>query len=160
MNIEIKDNFLESDLIQYVSNHFILTPHYFGHSSSGKGNLFYSNNLDLNNPIYNFLCLKIAKTFTNNIEIIRMYINVQHCFMDGEFHKDDGDHTVLLMVTPTLKKKSGCFEIKEKNKKLKKIDFIQNRLIKFPSSWEHRGCAPIEKNTLRITLAFKIKDHI
>jgi hypothetical protein len=34
---------------------------------------------------------------------------------------------------------------------------IQNQLILFPSLWNHRGCAPIEKNTPRITLAFKTK---
>ena len=65
----------------------------------------------------------------------------------------------MLMITPTLKKNSGEFQIKENNKKLKKVSFVQNRLIKFPSSWKHKGCAPSEKNTPRITLAFKIKDY-
>tara|TARA_Y100000401_G_C8215707_1_gene170726 strand:+ start:128 stop:373 length:246 start_codon:yes stop_codon:yes gene_type:complete len=79
--------------------------------------------------------------------------------MDGDFHIDDGDHTVILMITPTLKKNSGEFQIKENNKKLKKVSFVQNRLIKFPSSWTHKGCAPIEKNTPRITLVWKTKEY-
>ena len=95
----------------------------------------------------------------NDTEILRMYINVQYCFMNGSFHADDGDHTVLLMITPTLKKNSGEFHIKENNKKLKKISFVQNRLIKFPSLWEHKGCSPTEKNTPRITLVFKTRKH-
>tara|TARA_R110000787_G_scaffold273182_1_gene380805 strand:- start:2717 stop:3199 length:483 start_codon:yes stop_codon:yes gene_type:complete len=159
MNTEITDNFLESDLIKYLSNYFILCPQQYGHSSNGKGNLFYSTNLDVNNPLYNFLCMKVGKLFLNHTEILRMYINVQYCFMNGSFHADDGDHTVLLMITPTLKKNSGEFHIKENNKKLKKISFVQNRLIKFPSLWEHKGCSPTEKNTPRITLVFKTRKH-
>ena len=87
-----------------------------------------------------------------------MYINVQHCFMDGDFHKDYGDNKVLLMISPTLKDKSGCFKIKENNKKLTSINFVQNKLIIFPSSWLHKGCAPVEKNIPRITLVFKTKN--
>jgi hypothetical protein len=78
--------------------------------------------------------------------------------MDGGFHNDQGDNTVLLMISPTLKNKSGCFEIKENNKKLKSIDFTQNKLIIFPASWLHKGSAPIEKNIPRITLVFKTKN--
>jgi len=61
----------------------------------------------------------------------------------------------LLMISPTLEKNSGSFEIKENNKEIKIINFLQNRLITFPAKWEHKGCAPIEKRTPRITLAFK-----
>ena len=159
MNTEITDNFLEKDLIKYLSNHFTLCPQQYGHSSKGNGNLWYSTNLDLHNPLYNFLCMKVGKLFLHNIKILRMYINVQYCFMDGDFHTDEGDNTVMLMITPTLKKNSGEFEIKENNKKVKKISFVQNRLIKFPSSWNHKGCAPIEKNTPRITLVWKTKGY-
>jgi hypothetical protein len=155
MSIRIKNNFLEKDLIDYLFNHFKQLPHYYGHRSTDKGNTFYSTNLNLQDSLYNFLCFKISKMFKYNIRILRMYINIQHCFMDGEFHQDDGDSTVLLMITPTLQSKSGCLEIKEYNKVLKTIPFIQNKLIIFPALWYHRGCAPIEKNIPRITLAFK-----
>jgi hypothetical protein len=153
--IEIKNNFLENDLINYLFAHFQKLPHYYGHKSTEESNSFYATNLNFEDPFYNFLCFKISNFFKNNIKIIRMYINVQHCHMEGSFHKDDGDTTVLLMITPTLKQGSGCFEIKENNKNLKIIPFIQNKLIMFPASWAHRGRAPIEKNIPRITLAFK-----
>ena len=159
MKTEIIDNFLEKDLIKYLSNHFTLCPQQYGHSSVGKGNVWYSTNLDLHDPLYNFLCFKIGEVFPNTVQILRMYTNIQYCFMDGDFHIDDGDHTVILMITPTLKKNSGEFQIKENNKKLKKVSFVQNRLIKFPSSWTHKGCAPIEKNTPRITLVWKTKGY-
>ena len=157
MNIVIKNNFLEKDLIDYLFNHFKQLPHYYGHRSSDKdkGNSFYSTNLNVHDFLYNFLCSKIAKIFKYDIKILRMYINIQHCFMDGEFHQDDGELTVLLMITPTLQSKSGCLEIKEHNKILKTIPFIQNKLVIFPASWYHKGCAPIEKNIPRITLVFK-----
>jgi hypothetical protein len=97
-------------------NHFKQLPHYYGHKSTDKGSSFYATNLNLHDSLYNFLYFKISKMFKYNIEILRMYINIQHCFMDGEFHQDDGDSTVLLMITPTLQPKSGCLEIKEHNK--------------------------------------------
>lgn len=157
MKMEIKNNFLEKDLIDYLFNHFKQLPHYYGHKSRDEGNEFYVTELHPEDPLNKFLSLKILKLFTYNTIILRMYTNIQHCSMDGSFHEDDGDTTVLLMVSPTLQKDSGCFEIKENNKNLKKIPFIQNQLILFPSLWNHRGCAPIEKNTPRITLAFKTK---
>jgi cupin superfamily acireductone dioxygenase involved in methionine salvage len=79
--------------------------------------------------------------------------------MNGDFHTDDGDTTVLLMITPTLINNSGCFQIKENNEKINTINFVKNKLIIFPAKWEHKGCAPIEKNIPRITLAFKTEKY-
>ena len=74
--------------------------------------------------------------------------------MDGGWHKDDGDRTYMLMVTPTLKKDSGLFEIKDNNNKVHKITFEQNKLVVFNAklaSW----LAQEEKGIPRITLAYK-----
>ena len=74
--------------------------------------------------------------------------------MDGDWHTDDGKNTILLMVTKTLKNGSGDFQIKIDNK-INKVSFVQNRLIFFDASFQHRGLAPKELNTPRITFAFK-----
>ena len=70
--------------------------------------------------------------------------------MEGSWHKDDGDLTVLYMATQTLEPGVGCLEIRD----MEPINFVQNRLVWFNASKYHRGRAP---NTYhpRITLAFK-----
>ncbi len=152
--IKIIDNFLEKDLINYLEKLFIYnTPHYYGHSSTEKSNEFYNSNLNINDAMINFLIIKLKKQFNFN-QVLRSYINIQHNGMNGNWHQDDGSNTILIMITKTLKKGSGQFELKN-NEKINKIDFIQNRLIYFDATKHHRGLAPKEINTPRITLAFK-----
>lgn len=157
-DLKYKDNFLEDDFINYIHNYFLTIPHYYGHSTIGNGigTCFYNHEFNLDTPLIQYLCFKVQKECERNLAFLRVYINVQHNNMDGSFHKDDGDMTVLLMLSKTLKKNSGQFEIK-KNNILKKIDFVKNRIIFFDSTLEHRGTAPKEKNEVRITLAFKTK---
>ena len=156
-SVEVFDNFLEKDLITFLNNYFLSIPHYYGHTSNKKGNFFYATNLDVNDPLISFLCKKIVNKKKNNIEILRVYINIQHLEMNGEFHEDDGDTTYLVMISKTLNEKSGEFQIIDKNNELKTFNFVQNRLIMFSSNLKHRGMAPSEKNTPRITLVFKTK---
>ena len=103
----------------------------------------------------NYLCEKIQRVEGMPIKILRVYFNVQHSGMDGDWHEDDGDTTYLLMITKTLKPGDGCFEIKENNK-IKKINFVQNRLVYFNATTPHRGrCTKKPDKEPRITLAFK-----
>jgi hypothetical protein len=159
--LKIVDDFLEKDLIEYLETYFTTIPHYYGHSSNGldNGTSFYMSHLDISNPLINFLCLKVQKQIESKLGFLRVYINIHYSNMPGDFHEDDGDLTILLMVSKTLQKESGQFQIKLNNNedKIYPVDFIQNRLIIFPANWKHRGLAPIEHNTPRITLAFKTK---
>ena len=152
--MNVIDNFLEKDLIEYLEKLFIFnTPHYYGHTSNKKGNKFYFSNLNTEDILIKYLIIKLKKKFKFN-QVIRSYINIQYNGMNGDWHPDDGSHTIILMITKTLKKGSGQFEIKD-NEKINKIDFIQNRLIYFDATKQHRGMDPKEINTPRITLVFK-----
>jgi len=159
--IKILDNFLENDLSKYLEKHFLEVPHYFGHSSlgSGIGAPFYKSDLNLYDPLIQFLCFKVQKQINYKIGFLRVYINVHYVGMPGEFHKDDGDTTILLMTSKTLQLNSGQFQIQINNdiNNIQSIDFVQNRLIIFPAEWNHRGLDPKEYSTPRITLAFKTK---
>ena len=159
MKFEIKDNFLETDLSKYLEHYFLEIPHNFGGSSLGLNNSssFYQANLNPYDPLIKFLCLKVQKQVDYKLKFLRVYINIQYSNMPGEFHVDDGDTTMLLMTSKTLQKGSGQFEIQINNdiSNIESVDFIQNRLILFPALWKHRGLAPIENGTPRITLAFK-----
>lgn len=153
---KIIDNWLEPDLVKYLNEYFLYSvPHYYGHSSNNdrSKSCFYASGINQNDPLNDFLFQKLRQSLNLNLNLIRMYINVQHKDMDGDYHTDDGDSsniTCLYMVTKTLNN-SGYFEIKNEEK----IDFKQNRLICFDSKKEHRGLAPIETGDVRITLAFK-----
>jgi hypothetical protein len=152
--IKIIDNFLGEDLIKHLEEIFLFkTPHYYGHKSHKDSKFFYNCNVNLNDYLLMFLHKKLKDIFKIK-EVLRCYINIQFNGMDGDWHQDDGNHTILLMVTKTLKKGSGEFQIKKDNK-INKISFIQNRLIFFNSSLKHRGMSPKEIAVPRITLAFK-----
>jgi hypothetical protein len=149
--IKIKENFLDKNLINFLNNYFLEIPHYYGHSSNKDGNKFYSHFFNVDNPLINF----ISKTIEENIKILEAYINVQYTNMDGDFHTDEGNITHLLMVSKTLINLSGCFQTMDENNNLTSYNFVQNRLISFPAKLKHRGLAPLEKNSPRITLVFK-----
>ena len=156
--MKVIDNFLGKDLIQHLEKMFLFNqPHFYGHyskeSTLDKSNLFYNSNINLNDFLIQFIYSKVEKTFNIN-RIIRAYINIQYNGMDGDWHVDEGHNTILLMVTKSLKKGSGEFQIKENNK-INKIQFVQDRIILFNASSEHKGMSPIEINTPRITFAFK-----
>ena len=153
METKIIDNWLDKDLVDHI-NYICLfkIPHFWKHNNVNSINCFYATDLNQNDNLWEFLFYKLKKSLNLNLELIRMYINIQHQEMHGNFHTDEGNITCLYMVTKTLQKDSGCFEIKGENK----INFIQNRLIAFDASKEHKGHGPSEKE-VRITLAFKTK---
>lgn len=151
MEYKIIDNALDKDLINYLNNIFIYKiPHFYGHSSNENSLKFYTSDLNKEDIFINYIVN--ALNIKNNI--LRSYINVQFNGMEGDWHIDDGTETILLMISKTLMKNSGEFKLKKENNIIN-IDFIQNRLIIFNSKILHKGCAPIEINTPRVTLIFK-----
>lgn len=160
--IKIIDNFFEEDLSKYLDKYFLEIPHLYGHSSldlkSHKEQIpFYTSYLNIHDPLIKFLCLKVQKQVDYKIGFYRTYINIHFNGMPGTWHPDEGDTTFLVMTSKTLQKGSGQFQVKINNddNNIKSIDFIQNRLIIFPATWEHRGLDPVEHATPRVTLAFK-----
>lgn len=144
--IEIK-NWLNKDLHQFLEYTYLYhTPHFYGEHSNNKKFHYYCN-LNEDN-LTKYLAHKITKSLKKDLNFTRIYINVQHPNMPGDFHKDgDNDITCLYMVTG-----NGNFEIKNEGK----YKFEKNKLIIFDSQKQHRGLAPSEG--IRITLAFKAKN--
>jgi len=147
-------NWLEKDFADFLEKKLMYdTPHYYGHKSTNDDeNMFYSNNLNTNESVTQYLMYKIKKSLNKNLSFLQPYMNIQHPNMDGIFHKDDDgtkkfcDYTCLYMVTG-----EGDFEIKDE----KRIEFEKNKLVVFDPSKLHKGHAP--KKGIRITLAFKAK---
>lgn len=156
MKVIVKDNFLSN--IDKLNELFLYkTPHYWGHASSKfRENPFYNSSLDITNPNLIDIHNKIIKDSPLKLKLIRAYINIQHQDMDGVFHNDDGDVTMLLMITNNPKKGGGEFEYIDEKGDVVKVEYKQNRLIIFDSKIKHRGLSYNEPNP-RITLAFKNK---
>ena len=72
------------------------------------------------------------------------------CFYNTPLNEQDALNKFLFYNSL---KDSGAFEIKNEDI----IPFVQNRLIIFDAKKLHRGLSP-NKNEVRITLAFKIKE--
>tara|TARA_R100001510_G_C7628036_1_gene187503 strand:+ start:547 stop:1026 length:480 start_codon:yes stop_codon:yes gene_type:complete len=157
MSAKVIKNFLPLDLIKFLEKSFLYdVPHSFGHVSdpNSENNInFYNSNLNMNDTMLRYIVEKLREHFTFK-DVLRSYINVQHYKMDGNWHTDDGALTILLMITKTLKKGEGCFQIKE-NDNITNYDFEQNTLIGFNAKSLHRGLAPDNLHNPRITLAFK-----
>lgn len=154
--MRIIKNWLEKDLAWRVRNYLLGQPYTYNSNSHKLGkNIFFISNFDTekNKEIFN-LGYKLIKHFDHNIEIIRAYSNLQFAGMDGSWHTDDGEQTCLWMATKTLPKGSGEFRTKKEN-----IKFEFNKLIIFDAKTIHKGMAPKEMNTPRITLAFKTVRH-
>tara|TARA_R100001480_G_scaffold46842_1_gene59998 strand:- start:161 stop:655 length:495 start_codon:yes stop_codon:yes gene_type:complete len=160
--IVVIDDWLDLEFCDHLSYHILYClPHIYGHSSnSSEGSQrFYRVEFGEENFHVKYMCRKLNReVFKENHQVIRAYANVQFKGMDGSFHEDDGDFTALYMVTPTLKN-SGCFEYDD-GESVKKIDFVQNRLIWFPGSkLPHRGMSP-DTDTPRVTISFKINKGV
>ena len=156
---KIIDNWLGEDLVDYLNHHFLFNlPHFYGHKSNyDDKSSFYVTPLNIDDALNKFLFYKLEKTLDKNLNLNKMYLNIQHQNMDGSFHVDTSTDnnvymTCIYMVTNTLKD-GGAFEIKNEDI----IPFVQNRLIIFDANKLHRGLSP-NKNEVRITLAFKIKE--
>ena len=158
MSIKVLDNWLDLEFCDHLSYHILYClPHIYGHSSdSGEGSQrFYRIEFGEENFHVKYMCRKLNKeVLKGNCQFIRAYANLQFKGMDGSFHLDDGDFTVLYMVTPTLEN-SGHFKYMDKGV-VRKIDFVQNRLIWFPGKdLMHRGMSP-DSDSPRVTISFKV----
>tara|TARA_R100000353_G_scaffold79283_1_gene59714 strand:- start:1023 stop:1490 length:468 start_codon:yes stop_codon:yes gene_type:complete len=149
--IETKEitNWLDQDLNKFLSHKFLYeTPHFFQEFSVDPNKKFYSFNFDSNDLIINYLTFKLQTTLQLTLQFNRIYMNIQHPGMSGEFHTDDdeGGLTCLYMLVG-----SGNFEIKDE----KTFKFEKNKLICFDARKLHMGHEP--KKGPRITIAFKTK---
>ena len=96
-----------------------------------------------------------------NLSLGKIYANVQYAGQDGSFHTDNTtphSRTAILMVSKTLPKGSGTFQIHTEgfSNKIETHEFEQNKLLFFKSSILHKGNPPLEPGFPRVTLAVKM----
>ena len=157
MIISVTDNWLDLEFCDHLSRHVTYCmPHNFGANSNPDDNqTFYRADFSLEDFHTKYMCRKLSReVIKEDCLFTKVYANVQYRGMDGSFHLDDGDFTVLYMITPTLDG-SGKFEYRDRGG-IKKLDFVQNRLIVFVGGeLQHRGMSP-DSDLPRVTVAFKV----
>ena len=164
MTTEVYKNFLPSTLAFQLYGHILNKPHMYGHTSHYEKDKDLPRWYKVDLMSESFLCrsvlgLLIDKTKLN-LSLIMCYANIQYAGQNGSFHIDNELHnakTGILMLSPTLPKGSGTFEIKVEGfeNKIETHDFEFNKLLFFKSNIEHKGNAPLEPGLPRITLAIK-----
>tara|TARA_B100000900_G_scaffold76722_1_gene61428 strand:+ start:148 stop:678 length:531 start_codon:yes stop_codon:yes gene_type:complete len=163
MITEVYKDFLPKLFMLQLYGHILNTPHRYGHTSHAHkdkdANKWYVCRLGdekfLSRAVLSFICEK-TKLYLNLLEI---YANIQYAGQNGSFHIDNKSQhtrTAIIMLSPTLSKDSGTFEIKEEGtNKIETHSFEQNKLLWFKSCLEHKGNAPLEPGPPRVTLAVK-----
>lgn len=159
--IKIIDNWLDSDLIDHLSEKFLYHyPHRFVEKSTDTKPIMYSYDFNPGDTLMDFLSRKVQNQITSKhtLTFTRIYFNVAHPGMHGMFHVDSKDPnagpSIMLMVTP--KGKGGEFYYRpdpHDHLCTEKVEYEQNRLLIFDAHLEHYGAS--FKDTPRITLVFK-----
>ena len=150
---KIVDNFLNSEEINYLQQ----CPKPWGTQTSDNSNpkcLQFLISYPEVNDFYNHLFEKIKKEI-GSYSCVRFYFNGQSYGMDGSFHVDHCDKTVLIYVSPYDKEWGGFTQI---GKEI--IAPVTGRMIIFDGMTPHKAF-PFSRQTcpMRITLAFKLDEN-
>ena len=165
MTVQVYKNFLPNTLMNQVLGHILEQPHRYGHTSKMSESVdnprWYI--CELEQDIFFSRCMLsfITDKVSNRLSLHKMYANIQYAGQNGGFHVDNFtpySRTAILMLSKTLPKGSGTFQIKKEGyeNKIETHDFEQNKLLFFKSTLSHRGNAPLEPGFPRVTLAFKM----
>ena len=103
----LKDKVFDTLLIVYLNDFILKSKMNLQCSDEGDGSQFLQTNFSLEDPLIQYLAIKIFNSFDEKIKnksVRRAYANIQFAVIDGCFHKDDGYYTGLLMVSKTLDK--------------------------------------------------------
>jgi hypothetical protein len=156
IDTKVIDNFIDPLLCKAIYANLLRLPMVYNQSSCideikepTDSRFFVSNMSEYDHTIL-YLLLKTKVFLNEDLEFLRAYANIQFRGQHSDWHTDDGDYTILLMVSETLK--DGKFEIGKH-----KLDFIQNRCIIFNAKEEHRGLASEYAILPRCTVAIKTR---
>ena len=158
VRIETKviDNFIDPLLCKAIYANILRLPMKYNQSScideikEPTDSRFFISNMSEFDHVILYLLVKVKDFLNQDLEYIRSYANIQFRDQNSDWHIDDGDYTILLMVSETIE--DGKFEIDDH-----KVDFIQNRCIIFDAKKRHRALASKYAILPRCTVAIKTR---
>jgi len=131
--------------------------------SRNRNTIFWKLNVHDENFIKNVMD-KLESRVNKKFEVLRVYANGQTYGQDGEYHtdsKDEGAYTLLIYIseiTPLNVKYIGGYTQFLLDGMVTGVEPYIKRAVFFDSRIEHRGTAPLNKNILRVSLTFKLKE--
>ncbi len=187
-DITIFDNFLSDDMLCDTLKFF--NPPKNSAGTIPQGNWYYKNSsLSLKErkkkqqnvfwamslttfPLFTDIILKHLESKTGKrFELLDVYANGQTVGQDGTWHFDDPEpgsmYTFLLYMTSTPETINstncnffGGYTKFKLNRMIVDVEPITNRGVLFKSKLIHVGLSPLYQNSLRVSIAYKLKEIV
>lgn len=161
---KIFNNFLtDKDLLEFEEIANKTQWRYIGASHINPDTIFWKLDVHDENFIKNVKD-KLESHVNKKFEVLRVYANGQTYGQDGDYHTDsddEGAYTLLIYIseiTPMNVEYIGGYTQFLLDGMVTGIEPYIKRAVFFDSRIEHRGMAPLTKNILRVSLAFKLKE--
>ena len=174
-DIQVYDNFLSSEELQYIQNVTINANGWkFGQGSNSDDTVtkipFWKLDLHRDAFFTKYLTEKIENVTKKRLQVARVYANGQTYGQDGMFHRDirkeeeiikAKDYYTFIIytsdITPDNVALYGGYTIFKENEKIKCVEPIQGRGVLFNSRILHAGMGPSRAyKDLRVSIAFKL----
>ena len=121
--------------------------------------------ITLKNKIFEEKILKrIEKRMSKKFKVLQVKVNGQTYGLDGTWHPDSHDggiYTLLIYVSeiyPYNIRTVGGYTHFNIDNTIIRIEPYQKRAVFFDARIEHKGMAPMTKNVLRTSVAFRLKE--
>jgi len=156
--IQLYDDVLDSDLLEYLNRNIKKELSYKPHGSVNKETFLWSDNI-IDISFYQYLFDKFLHKinfFKNNqAHCIRAYVNLYPYAVGGDWHKDGSDNSkYTLMYYPQRWQKKFKGDTLFKNN-INKVEYKENRLVFFKGDIEHKADKHYNEE-FRFTLVYKI----
>ena len=162
----VKDDFFKADVVNLIAKGTEAYQWCYHHKSDvndpahNKFFVSYLWNHSSEQNLFHMLWKLIQnEPSVQDCDCYRVIANGQVKGQNGNWHTDHGDKTVLYYPTAWKPEWGGStyFLIDESEKKVKEVQYKQNRLVVFNSATPHYGSWPAVDNILRISIAFNLR---
>ena len=153
IDIQVYDNVMDNNFIDFLTYEINLFEWVPQGSRKEKPYTFFGCDTSTLHS-HNFLFLFFCKKYNLNLTLLRSYVNLNPPNSDGDFHKDDGELTMLYYPLDWKDEFKGG-TVFEKGDYIK---YIKNRLLVFDSSLSHRADKNLSGKN-RYSIAWKTKNQ-
>ena len=157
LDISVYDNFFEEEIQKEIWEKMLKPKWSYTGGGTSRNRFWHMDGLEkekyFSEYLYEIICKKLDKKFTS---IGRIYANGQTVGQNGSIHSDDGEMTFIYY--PNLEWKTeyqGNLNFYHNREIIETVIYKSNRAILFPAHMIHGAEAPIGKEQLRVSLAYK-----
>ena len=151
IDIKVYDNVLDDNFIDFLTYEIsFFNWAVQGARPGGPRTFFYCDTSTLRS--HNFLFHLLGKKYNLNLQLLRSYVNLNPSKNEGEFHRDDGELTMIYYPLDWKDEFKGGTIFKRGDY----IKYVKNRLLLFDSSLSHKADINLSGEN-RYSIAWKTK---